>query len=278
MVENGEVLMEEKIVFLCGRDVRSLDGIAADYIIVYDRGAEISVNELSSIASEMSEKDGICSVVSDGGFMHSFNSVIYSVASGKAIPVPCGAVGFSRETAAALDKARRNDTTSLIMEAANCGIHMDSVKYHPKKRTGFFRQIGRWWSLFLSSHILKYIFSSVVAFLVDYVLIMLFENILGGIFPNLSMEIAALPAWIVSSATNFTINRSFVFRSRAPLLTALGEYYGLALGVFLLKTYVLLELLTRVLSIPLGLAKPIAEVAFFIMNYFIQKKLIFKKR
>ena len=270
--------MEEKIVLLCGRDVDSLAGIDADYIVIYDRGAEVSVNELTAMASEMSKKEGVCAVVSRGGMGAKLNSMIYSVAAGKGVPVPSGAVGFSRETAPRLVKARKNDTTSLIMEAANCGVALSSVAYESNGGMRFSKLISRWWSLFLSSHILKYIFSSVVAFAVDYVLLLLLNNLLGGIFPKLSMEIAALLAWLTSSITNFTINRSFVFRSKARIWTALGEYYGLAAVVFLLKTYVLLELLTRVLSIPLGIAKPIAEVVFFIMNYFIQKKLIFKKR
>ena len=92
------------------------------------------------------------------------------------------------------------------------------------------------------------------------------------------MEIAAPAAWIVSSLTNFFLNRNFVFRSNAPLAAALPEYYGLAAVVFVLKTYVILELLTRVLHIPLWIAKLAAEVVFFISNYFIQKKFIFKKK
>ena len=93
------------------------------------------------------------------------------------------------------------------------------------------------------------------------------------------LELVAAPgAWIVSSLSNFFINRNFVFRSNAPLRAALPEYYGLAAVVFLLKTYVLLELMVRVLGIPLGIAKLVAEVVFFISNYFIQKKFIFKKK
>ena len=270
--------MEKKIVLLCSKDIDSLANIDADYIVVYDRGAEISVSELTALSSEMSEKDGVCAVVSKDGLGTKLNSIIYTVAAGKSVPVPAGAVGFSREIAVSLVGARKKDTVSLIMEAAERGISTTSVKYEKDAKVGLFKQVSRWWSLFLSSHILKYIFSSVVAFVVDYILLILLTDLLGGIIPKLSMEVAALLAWITSSITNFTINRSFVFRSNAPLIPALGEYYGLAVVVFLLKTYVVLELLTRVLFIPLGIAKPIAEVVFFVTNYFIQKKLIFKKR
>ena len=130
-------------------------------------------------------------------------------------------------------------------------------------------------TIFLASRSLKYLFSSGLAFVIDYVLLLL----LDGVLPvAASMEIAAPAAWIVSSLTNFFLNRNFVFRSNAPLAVALPEYYGLAGIVFVLKTYVLLELLTRLLHIPLWIAKLAAEVVFFISNYFIQKKFIFKKK
>ncbi len=121
---------------------------------------------------------------------------------------------------------------------------------------------------------LKYLFSSGIAFAIDYVLLLFFNSLL----PVASMEIGAFWAWLVSSLTNFFLNRNFVFVSTVPLRKALPEYYGLAGTVFLLKTYVLLELLTRLIGIPLKYAKLIAEVIFFISNYVIQKVFIFSKK
>lgn len=130
-------------------------------------------------------------------------------------------------------------------------------------------------SVFFASRSLKYLFSSGVAFVIDYALLIL----LDGTLPiAASMELAAPAAWIVSSFTNFFLNRNFVFQSSEPLAVALPEYYGLAGVVFLLKTYVLLEIMTRLLHIPLTIAKLAAEVVFFVFNYFIQKKFIFKQK
>ena len=125
----------------------------------------------------------------------------------------------------------------------------------------------------LSSSAVRYGLSSCLAFLIDYVLLLL----LDAVIPVASMEIAALAAWIVSSLVNFTVNRRWVFHSSAPLPRAMADYYGLAAAVFLLKTYVLMELLTRLLRIPLSLAKPAAEVVFFVLNYLIQKRFIFSR-
>lgn len=121
---------------------------------------------------------------------------------------------------------------------------------------------------------LKYLFSSGVAFGIDYVLLLVFERLL----PVASMEIGAVFAWIVSSLTNFFLNRNFVFSSSTPLRNAMPEYYGLAAVVFVLKTYVVLEFMTRMLGISLKYAKPIAEVLFFISNFLVQKMFIFEKK
>lgn len=124
---------------------------------------------------------------------------------------------------------------------------------------------------------LTYLISSGIAFIIDYVLLLLLDYLL----PIASMEIGAFFAWCVSSLTNFFINRNIVFRSEAPLRIALPEYYGLAGVVFVLKTYVILEILTRLCGIPLQYAKLLAEVIFFVSNYIVQKTLIFgthKKR
>ncbi len=118
---------------------------------------------------------------------------------------------------------------------------------------------------------LTYLLSSGIAFVIDYILLLLLDSLL----PIASMEIGAFFAWCISSLTNFFINRNIVFRSDAPLRKALPEYYGLAGVVFVLKTYVILEALTRLCGIPLKYAKLIAEVIFFISNYIVQKTWIF---
>lgn len=122
---------------------------------------------------------------------------------------------------------------------------------------------------------LKYLFSSCLAFAIDYVLHLYLDSVIPL---AASMEISAFLAWCVSSITNFFVNRNFVFHSSAPLKIALPEYYSLAVVVHLLKSYVILEILTRVLQVPLHFSKPIAEVILFAGNYLIQKKFIFKKK
>ena len=123
---------------------------------------------------------------------------------------------------------------------------------------------------------LRYIVSSGIAFVIDYVLLLIIESSLGEL--SLAMEIAAIAAWIISSQINFWINRVWVFGSKKSPLPEFGGYYALAAVSFSVKTFVLLELMVRVLTVPLVIAKPIAEVIMFAVNFIIQKLLIFKKK
>lgn len=123
---------------------------------------------------------------------------------------------------------------------------------------------------------LRYIASSGIAFIIDYILLLAFEALLSDIV--IAMELAAILAWLISSQINFWINRTWVFKSKKSPLPELGGYYALAAVSFSVKTFILLELMVRVLSIPLAIAKPIAEIIMFAANFVVQKLLIFKKR
>ena len=122
----------------------------------------------------------------------------------------------------------------------------------------------------------KYLISSCIAFAVDYVILLALERLFSGF--ALAMELAAVISFCVSSQINFHINRLWVFKKREGLLAELGGYYALALVSFSLKTFVLLELFVRVAGLPTIIAKPIAEVVMFVFNFFVQKKVIFRKK
>ncbi|MBQ7921556.1 MAG: GtrA family protein [Clostridia bacterium] len=121
----------------------------------------------------------------------------------------------------------------------------------------------------------KYLISSGVAFLINWVLFMVLDFLIGDRLP---WELATIPAWIISSFANFTLNRVWVFHSSVSLWKALTEYYSLAIVVYLIKTFLIMEFCSRVLQIDPSLAMPIAEVVLFVCNYFIQKKWIFKNK
>ena len=123
---------------------------------------------------------------------------------------------------------------------------------------------------------IKYLFSSGIAFIINYAILVLLELWLASAF-TLGAEVAMVCAWLTSSVINFFINRYWVFRAKGNLLAEASKYYALALPVFLIKNFGILEILYRVLKLKMWIAAPIAEAILFVSNYIIQKKLIFKK-
>ena len=128
----------------------------------------------------------------------------------------------------------------------------------------------------LSVQSVRYIISSCAAFAVNYSIALLLEAALGDF--ALSVETATTLSFLISSQVNFWINRAWVFKSKKPPLPELGGYYSLALVSFAVKTYVFIEILVRLVHLPLAIAMPIAETVMFVINYIVQKKLIFKKK
>ena len=118
----------------------------------------------------------------------------------------------------------------------------------------------------------KYLISSVICFVIDYTILLLLEKLFKGLGLTLAMEAAAVISFAISSQVNFHINRLWVFKSNKNVLAEMGGYYSLALVSFSIRLFV------RVMKLPVWIAKPIAEVAIFVVNYFVQKKIIFKKK
>ncbi len=261
------------IVRLAKRDLSQLPD--ADWYLFVDSPQNVKKEDISLLIAALENGAEFAAGASPSdGFFARLDSLVYAVGGGQKAFPSTTIVGFAKEHLPLLKKSPRFIAVGLMLEAIYASLSVEKVLLSEKRRDSLPGLIADYLRLFDASQTLKYIFSSVVAFVIDFLLLLYLDAVL----PVASMEIGALIAWMASSISNFFLNRNYVFRSSAPLLLALTEYYSLAGVVFLLKTYVLLELLIRVVGIPLGIAKPVAEVVFFVTNYFIQKKLIFKKR
>lgn len=109
--------------------------------------------------------------------------------------------------------------------------------------------------------------SSLVAFAIDFVALLLLNAVTG------SLLVAVIGARGLSSAVNFVTNRRVVFESRRPLRSTLVRYY-LLVGVLLLANYGLLAWLTS-FGLALALAKVLVEVTLFVASYQVQRSFVF---
>ncbi len=125
-------------------------------------------------------------------------------------------------------------------------------------------------SLRIYKEILKYSAASLLSFLLDYGLYVLF------FFLTDRTVLSNVIARVFSGTFNFSVNRKFVFESK-------GSIWRSALGYILLAMFVLagnsavLWLLSDVWQIHALVAKIITEVAFFTLSFTVQHFLVFKK-
>ena len=126
---------------------------------------------------------------------------------------------------------------------------------------------------FLSMRFIRYGLSSLMAFTINYVILLVLDKALSDI--TLGLEIAATVGWIVSSNVNFFVNRKAVFHDKGKVVPEYLKYYSVAIPVFLIKNLGLFEIFVRLLNISAAIASPLAETVMFILTYFIQKFLVF---
>ena len=119
--------------------------------------------------------------------------------------------------------------------------------------------------------ILKFSASSIISFLVDYILCMVLLGFTGNVF------IANISSRAVSSIVNYTINKRFVFKKKGNLLrSAIG--YFLLVAILLVGNTALLYVLVDICGIDGWLSKLITEATFFLISWFMQKFVIFKSK
>lgn len=125
-------------------------------------------------------------------------------------------------------------------------------------------------SMRIYKQIIKFSSSSLISFIIDYILYTIFNIILNNII------IANILARCISATVNYSINKKLVFLSKGKVLKSAFQYFLLAVSILVLNTLIL-NFFTRYLFINEYIAKIITEIILFLTSWFIQKKIIFKK-
>ena len=117
--------------------------------------------------------------------------------------------------------------------------------------------------------IIKFSLSSLLSFIIDYILYIIFLTL----FKNIT--ISNILARLISATFNYNVNRNIVFKSNDKVINTLFGYILLATTILLLNTIILNALVY--LKINALIAKIFTEIILFIFSYTIQKKIIFNK-
>ena len=123
--------------------------------------------------------------------------------------------------------------------------------------------------------IFKFCASSLMAFLIDYVLVILLSALTGALGKELSLAVSVVCARLVSASANFAVNRSVVFKGNETLGRAALKYASLAICI-LLANLALMYVLNIVLGWPVALAKIVVEVLLFAVSFVIQGKFVYR--
>ena len=120
----------------------------------------------------------------------------------------------------------------------------------------------------------KFASSSLLSFALDYCLFLLFSTAAGSwawglLFSNIS-------ARLISACFNYTLNKYMVFHGGGRASQDLPQYMLLATGI-LSANSVLLHALTT-LGLPAPAAKRITERTRFVISFFVQTLVIFRKK
>lgn len=127
----------------------------------------------------------------------------------------------------------------------------------------------------LYQHLLRFTASSLFSFLLEYGLFCLLHYLLRDGLPLIGDLIATVAARVFGNGVNYIINCFFVFRrkpDRNNILQFAG-LTGLSIGLSSLALY-----LWKLTRLPVPVCKILADLCVFVVNYIVQKKLIFRKK
>ncbi len=145
------------------------------------------------------------------------------------------------------------EVIETIYEDNNSGTHFNALRD----------------SYLIYKEIIKFISSSVLSFVVDYILFVI------GTFIFKSVIVSNIVARVISSTFNYSINRNVVFKDKGNIKNSIMKYYLLAIFILIVNTS-LLHLLVNILGLNKYIIKIVIEVVLFTISYSIQKRFIFK--
>jgi len=125
--------------------------------------------------------------------------------------------------------------------------------------------------------ILKFALSSIIAFLVDWILFNLLSLVPFGLGPAGNVTLSQVIARVVSATVNFIVNKKVVFKSREDWKGEFVKYAVLAV-VVLLCNILLMRLLHGVLGWNKNVAYVLIQVVMYTSNFVLQGKLVYNRR
>jgi len=122
---------------------------------------------------------------------------------------------------------------------------------------------------------IKYILSAVSSFILDILLFALFMKVLPSSIKN-KIIVSTILARVISSLYNYMINSKLVFKNQPRF--AIVKYFILVIVQMFASGFIVDTLSKNVFKFSPTLIKVIVDSVIFIVNFFIQREWVFKKK
>lgn len=208
---------------------------------------------------------------------------VFHVASGRRVQdTQTGLRAFDREAMAAFLKIsgdRYEYEINVLLYAARSGMPIREVPietiYIDDNSSSHFHPVRDSLRIYLC--ILQFAGSSLFCYVLDLVLLLLFDRIYGPHFAEkTALFLAVISARIPSAFVNFCLNRKFVFHGDEKFLRSLFRYAVLAV-IILFLNFCLLDFFNLSMKMPLFFSKVLVEALLFVMSLFVQGKYVYRK-
>lgn len=209
-------------------------------------------------------------------FGNRLTSLVFTLSSGKKLmDTQTGLRAFSNQLVDSLLKikgSRYEYEMNVLMEMVRNQVDIIEnpiqTVYIEENKESHFHVIRD--SIKIYKEILKFSLSSLISFLIDYLMFISLSSL------GISLFLSNVIARIFSSLTNFTLNRNYVFKDGTNFLESAIKYFTLAIVILIFNT-ILLSIFVRI-GMQKYVAKIMVECFLFIVNYFIQQQFVFPKK
>lgn len=168
--------------------------------------------------------------------------------------------------------------TNVLLESIRQGVAVREIPittiYENDNASSHFNPITD--SLAIYKQIALFASSSIISFVVDYVLFVTLLHFTDSLSLAGGVVLANVFARIASATLNFSLNKTIIFKHKGGLARGVGQYIALAAGILLVNT-LLLSMLTG-LGVHPYLAKIVTEVLLFLVSYIVQRNIIFTQK
>lgn len=253
------------------------------YVVIIDADGQHKVKDMERLIEKLKENTdslviGVRKFKGNIPFRSRFGNIItmqiFKFVTGKKVnDTQTGLRGFSTNYIPFMINIpgdRYEYEMEVLLKAVKNKISIEEVNieciYEENNKSSHFRPLKD--SIKIYKEILKFSCSSLICFLVDYLLFLLFYKISENIVAS------NICARIISGGINFTLNKNYIFKTKGNVKNQLINYLFLAVSILIINT-LLLNYLFTFTNIKIYIVKVLVEITMFIFNYFIQKKVVF---